>query len=81
MLKFPLFKPIIEEVYNNALTKGIFPEPWNISLMTLIYKKNDPKDMANYRPISLCNTDCNKLMTRLLNWGIMYNGGCFADHQ
>ncbi|GAN01199.1 hypothetical protein MAM1_0005c00631 [Mucor ambiguus] len=70
LLKFPPIQPLIEQVYNDALTKGIFPDSWNVSLMTLLYKKNDPNDMENYRPISLCNTDY-KLMTRLLNHRLM----------
>jgi hypothetical protein len=70
LLKFPPIQPLIEQVYNDALSKGILPDSWNVSLMTLLYKKNDPNDMGNYRPISLCNTDY-KLMTRLLNHRIM----------
>ena len=38
--------------------------------MTILYKENDPNDMANYQPISLCNTH-NKLVTRLLNHRMM----------
>ncbi|CAO0789273.1 unnamed protein product [Mucor circinelloides] len=70
ILLFTPLQPLIEQVYNDALTKGIFPASWNISLMTILYKKNDPNDMANYRPISLCNTDY-KLLTRLLNQRMM----------
>ena len=70
ILKFPPFKSLLEEIYNDALTKGIFPESWNISLMTLLYKKNDPNDIANFRPLSLCNTDY-KLLTRLINRRMM----------
>ncbi|KAK4518914.1 uncharacterized protein ATC70_009140 [Mucor velutinosus] len=70
ILKFPPLHSLITTVYNDALTKGIFPASWNVSLMTILYKKNDPNDMANYRPISLCNTDY-KLLTRLLNHRMM----------
>lgn len=70
ILKFPPLQSLIVKVYNDALNHGIFPASWNVSLMTIIYKKNDPNDMANYRPISLCNTDY-KLLTRLLNHRMM----------
>ncbi|KAK4509343.1 Sterol O-acyltransferase 2 (Sterol-ester synthase 2) [Mucor velutinosus] len=70
ILKFPPLHSLVTTVYNDALTKGIFPASWNVSLMTILYKKNDPNDMANYRPISLCNTDY-KLLTRLLNHRMM----------
>ena len=38
--------------------------------MTLLYKKNDSSDIANFRPLSLCNTDY-KLLTRLINRRLM----------
>ncbi|GAN11670.1 hypothetical protein MAM1_0799d11251 [Mucor ambiguus] len=57
LLKFPPIQPLKEQVYIDALIKGIFPDPWNVSLITLLYKKkNDPNSAGNYRrPISLCN--------------------------
>ncbi|GAN11541.1 conserved hypothetical protein, partial [Mucor ambiguus] len=70
ILKFPPLQPLITKVYNDALTQGIFSASWNVSLMTILYKKNDPNDMANYQPISLCNTDY-KPLTRLLNHRMM----------
>ena len=37
-----------------------------LGTVTLLYKKGDPKDVKNYRPITLLNTTA-KLLTRILN--------------
>ena len=39
-----------------AFTLGIVPGYLNTTLITLIPKCNNPKSLANYRPISLCNS-------------------------
>lgn len=38
--------------------------------MCLLYKKGDPADMKNYRPLSLANSDY-KLFTRNINSRVM----------
>ncbi|KAK4515207.1 uncharacterized protein ATC70_002817 [Mucor velutinosus] len=66
VLKFPLLHALIETIYNEALQKGKFPKSWNETIMCLLYKKGDPAQMKNYRPLSLANSDY-KLFTRCLN--------------
>lgn len=70
VMKYPPYHDLISVVYNEALTKGRFPNSWNESLMTLLYKKGDSADMKNYRPLSLANTDY-KLFTRIINSRVM----------
>ncbi|CEP17652.1 hypothetical protein [Parasitella parasitica] len=70
IMKFPPYQDLISIVYNTALTQAKFPQSWNESIMCLLYKKGDPADMKNYRPLSLANTDY-KLFTRILNHRIM----------
>ncbi|GAN11867.1 conserved hypothetical protein, partial [Mucor ambiguus] len=70
VMKFPPFHSLINVVYNAALQKGKFPPSWNESVMCLLYKKGDPADMRNYRPLSLANSDY-KLFTRNVNRRVM----------
>ena len=39
----------------NALNSGIIPESINTTYIALIPKIKDPKKVADFRPISLCN--------------------------
>ncbi|GAN11916.1 hypothetical protein MAM1_1260d11542, partial [Mucor ambiguus] len=70
VLKFPPLHALIEVIYNDALQKSKFPKSWNESIMCLLYKKGDPAEMRNYRPLSLANSDY-KLFTRHINRRIM----------
>ena len=45
------------EVLKEALSKGEFSLPTRQGIVTLIYKKGDPRDVRNYRPITLLNVD------------------------
>ena len=55
----------IVKLFNRILDDGIFPEEWNLSLISSIHKSGDPTDCNNYRGISICSS-LGKLFTRLL---------------
>ena len=50
-LSFPL-----TDLFNYSLAQGKVPDLWKQANVTPIYKKDDPSDVSNYRPISLLNT-------------------------
>lgn len=54
-LSRPLSTPLTD-LFNFSLAKGKVPSLWKQAHVTPIFKKNDPSDVANYRPISLLNT-------------------------
>ncbi|KAG0862131.1 hypothetical protein G6F16_012763 [Rhizopus arrhizus] len=61
---------IATQVYNDALSRSIFPPSWQETCMTFLPKKGDLTSLKNWRPISLINTDA-KVFTRLLNARLM----------
>ena len=47
-----LAKPLLH-IINVSFSEGIFPESLKTARVTPIYKKNDPQQSSNYRPISV----------------------------
>ena len=53
-------------VYQSIAKEGRKPKSMNDSITILLAKGGDPKDPANWRPISLLNVDY-KIFTRLID--------------
>ena len=51
----PLSSPL-KDLFNFSLEKGKFPTIWKQANVTPIFKKDDPAEISNYRPISLLST-------------------------
>ena len=51
----PLSTPLTD-LFNFSLSNGKVPSLWKQANVTPVFKKNDPSDVSNYRPISLLNT-------------------------
>lgn len=56
----------LAKLFNLILETGITPSQWSESKIILLYKKGDPKDIGNYRPISLLPS-IYKLFSTLIN--------------
>ena len=55
----------LARLFNECLKKSKTPEEWNKAILILLYKKGDPRDMNNQRPISLLNV-IYKIFTRVI---------------
>ena len=56
---------LVVDSFNEAYQKKLLTDSQNISILSLIFKKGDPSNIRNYRPISLTNTDY-KLLAHIL---------------
>lgn len=57
----------LTKVLNEAFDNESLPECLKTGNISLLYKKKDRRDMRNYRPITLLNSDY-KVLTRILCW-------------
>ena len=55
----------LTKCFNKILETKTIPPSWNEAKIIILYKKGDPDDIKNYRPISLL-AHSYKLFTRLL---------------
>jgi Reverse transcriptase (RNA-dependent DNA polymerase) len=53
------------DLFNEWVAAGEIPATFNKGTITLLYKKGDPTDIANYRPITLLNSIV-KILTKIL---------------
>ena len=62
----PNIETPLAALFNEWFAKGSIPDSAKEGVVTLLYKKGDPREIKNYRPITLLNTVL-KVLTRTLN--------------
>ena len=60
-----IIKTPLTKVLNHYFTTSNIPYDTKLSAITIIYKKDDRKNIKNYRPISLSNNDL-KILTKIM---------------
>ena len=55
----------LTNIFNNILKTKQIPDSWHEAKIVILFKKGDPKDVKNYRHISLLSHS-NNIFTRLL---------------
>ena len=63
-LEGPIVPTYLTNIFNNILKTKQIPDSWHEAIV-ILFKKGDPKDIKNYRPISLLSHSYN-IFTRLL---------------
>ena len=53
------------DLFNASLTSCVVPSDWKCSNVCAVFKKGDPSNPSNYRPISLLNT-MEKVFERII---------------
>ena len=61
-----IIAPHLTYVYNECLKNSVFPDQLKLANVTPIFKKDDPLDVINYRPISITNS-FSKLFEKILH--------------
>ena len=47
-----VFSPVLAGYFNILIREGVFPEVLKVGKITPVYKKGNPEDVGNYRPVS-----------------------------
>ena len=57
--------PWIADIFNTCIETGIFPDGAKLAEVSPIYKKLDPSEKKNYRPVSILTTT-SKIFEKLI---------------
>ena len=69
--------PILTLIFSASLKQGKTPDDWKEANVSLIFKKGDKSQPANYRPVSLTSV-CSKVLEHVIHSHLM---NFFEDNQ
>lgn len=61
-----IIAPSLTKIFNLSITTSIFPAAWKLGRVTSLFKKGDPTNPNNYRPITVLST-VSKILERLIH--------------
>ena len=70
-------------LFNRSLKDCLFPCSWKIANVLPLYKKGDPSQVSNYRPVSLLSC-VSKIMERIIFkhlYNYFYENDLFYKYQ
>ena len=84
-LKFSnlIISPILSNLFNSCIIQGKYPDALKIAEVVPIFKKNNPQQATNYRPISLLSP-FNKILEKLIYnriYSYLDKGDLLSRHQ
>ena len=57
-----IYLPLLTDIINDSVKRGIFPDELKLAEIISLFKKADPFDKTNYRPISLLSLIFQKFL-------------------
>ena len=75
--------PSLTKLFNLCLAQGIFPDMWKQANVLPLFKKGDPSDTANYRPVSLLSC-VSKIFERIVFkhlYNFITDNNILSNHQ
>ena len=63
-----IIDPLVAAI-NEAHERHSMPRSWLMGIIKVIYKKGDPAEVRNYRPLTMLNTDY-KILTKVLTYRV-----------
>ena len=75
------YSKIMTWLANESICTGTLPPSVSTGVVSLIYKKGDPAELSNWRPITLCNVDYKIISSVIKNRIICHLSKLVGPHQ
>lgn len=68
---FEIIPQQLLHIFNDSIDKGCFPQAWKLANVVTIHKGGSPKEVGNYRPISLLPLP-GKMLEKIVHKKLLY---------